>query len=424
MTVSPAPTPLTSDELDTLATDLARQVRDGRLEESKARMAIYEAVFRTDIIRTETLKWCRRSGIFPHQFDDMVDAAHDFYTKKILDLPTHQSDDDDAPKDSTGRNGKKFFDLAAFADGASAAGSIRQALSNYTLMFRTLYRSVNGINQRGRVIINTDLLQGDLDEDSRMRSLLAELPVEQDHASTNGEDPSHSDRIRLLADMHSEAVNGQRGASRTRIDAGFIREAFRLPELERPLDPQVRHTMLGWLEDEPSLAYRSIIHFYVRDTDPRAPELGQVWANYDDQQLEAITCLSMAHEVAELLVRDALADRARPGKPALTRVRREVKELVAGCGVDAQWAGRMVSIFIDHEHEAASAWDVDRGERRVVRNGEAYLAALSEAASLPGSPLGETPAEVRRILSEMVADARQATGRRRSNQRTILPDVA
>src|SRR5690606_8073724 len=61
--------------------------------------------------------------------------------------------------------------------------------------------------------------------------------------------PAAVRKPRLLADMHSEAVNGQRGASRTRIDAGFIREAFRLPELERPLDPQVRHTMLGWLED-------------------------------------------------------------------------------------------------------------------------------------------------------------------------------
>lgn len=416
MTLSPAPTPLTSDELDALATSLARQVVEGTLEESAARMAIYEAVFRTDIIRTETLKWCRRSNVYPHQYDDMVDAATDFYTRKILDLPTNQSDNDGAPKDSTGRNGKKFFDLAAFADGASAAGSIRQALSNYTLMFRTLYRSVNGITQRGRVIINTDLLQGDLDPESRMRGLLAELPVEEDHAVTHAVDGGHSDRVRLLADMHSEAVNGQRGASRTRIDAGFIREAFGLPELTRPLDPHARQTMLEWLEDDPALAYRSITAFYIPDTDPRVIELGQVWSEYDDTQLETITSQSLAHEVAELLVRDALSDRARPGKPALTRVRREVKEAVAGCGVDAQWSGRIVSIFIDHEHEAASAWDVDRGERRVVRNGEAYLAALSDAASLPGSPLGETPAEVCRTLSNMVADARQATGRRRGQR--------
>src|SRR5690606_14874990 len=136
------------------------------------------------IIRSETLRWCRRSGIYPHQYDDMVDAATDFYTRKILDLPTHQSDDADAPKDSTGRNGKKFFDLAAFADGSSAAGSIRQALGNYSLMFGILYRSVIGINQRGRVIISTDLLQGDLEEDSRMRGLLAEMPVEEDNASS------------------------------------------------------------------------------------------------------------------------------------------------------------------------------------------------------------------------------------------------
>ena len=175
--------------------------------------------------------------------------------------------------------------------------------------------------------------------------------------------------------------------------------------------------MLGWLGEDPELAYRSITAFFIPDDDPRLTELGALWLSYGDEHLEAITGLTMGRRVADLLARDALADRPRPGKPALSRLRSTVRSAVAGCGVDAQWATRLVETYVDHEHEERSAWDADRGTAGVVRDPEAYLRTLTEASALPGSPLGSSPAEVRRTLEEKLEEARAATTRRRNRRR-------
>lgn len=77
-----------SDELDRLTTDLALRVRAGALPEREARMAVFEAVFRTGIIPSETLRYCHRHDVARFLHDDMVEAAVDFYTRKLLDLPS------------------------------------------------------------------------------------------------------------------------------------------------------------------------------------------------------------------------------------------------------------------------------------------------------------------------------------------------
>src|SRR5690606_29328878 len=154
------------------------RVRAGALAERDARMAIYEAVFRTRIVPTETLRYCHRHSIARYLHDDMVEAAVDFYTRKILDLPSVEG----ATGDSRGRNGTKFFDLEVFAEGASAAGSIRQALGDYTLMHRTLLRSVRSARRVGQVV-STDLLEGTIDAEGRLAGLMHELPIEPDPAA-------------------------------------------------------------------------------------------------------------------------------------------------------------------------------------------------------------------------------------------------
>ncbi|MDD9207042.1 hypothetical protein PU560_11270 [Georgenia sp. 10Sc9-8] len=310
---------LSTDDLDALATSLSRQVLAGEIAEPAARMAIYEAVFKTDLVRSETLRWCHKHGIAAFQHEEMVEAADDFYTRKILDLPSeHQlteAGDEANGLDSTGRNGRKFFELGAFADGASAAGSIRQALSDYTLMGRTLLRSVNRTRRGGQVITSTDLLEGSIEADNPLAHLVHEIPAAADAAVAHVIDAGRSDRLDHLYDAHRQAVSGKRGAMRTQIDASTVRATFDLPELERPLDPEVRTRMLRWLEEDTTVALRSVTAFFVPDSDDRAAAMGQLWADFTDEHLEAITAQHYGPQIAELLVREALADHARPGRP-------------------------------------------------------------------------------------------------------------
>ncbi|MBE9925449.1 hypothetical protein G8C93_06030 [Cellulosimicrobium cellulans] len=396
-----------SDELDRLTTDLALRVRAGALPEREARMAVFEAVFRTGIIPSETLRYCHRHDVARFLHDDMVEAAVDFYTRKLLDLPSA----DGATGDSTGRNGTKFFDLEVFADGASAAGSIRQALGDYTLMHRTLLRTVRSARRVGQ-IVSTDLLEGTVDDEGRLAGLLHELPVVPDPA-TDVVDAGRSAQLEQLYETHVSAAARQRGVLRTQIDAGAIREAFDLPELDRPLDPDARARMLGWVEEDADLALRSVVGLLAPTDERRAVLLGRLWAAFDRDRLSTLADHEYGARIADLLVRDALADRARPGRPAVSRTRVAVKQAVAGCGVDAAWVAELTAVFLEHEHEARSAWDPDRGTGETTRDAARYLAALTTAAALPGAPLGATPLAVRRALADLVAAARTG-GQKRS----------
>ncbi|MEV8028591.1 hypothetical protein [Cellulosimicrobium funkei] len=82
-----------SDELDRLTTDLALRVRAGALPEREARMAVFEAVFRTGIIPSETLRYCHRHDVARFLHDDMVEAAVDFYTRKLPRPPERRRRD-------------------------------------------------------------------------------------------------------------------------------------------------------------------------------------------------------------------------------------------------------------------------------------------------------------------------------------------
>jgi hypothetical protein len=390
-----------SDELDRTTTDVARRVRDGDLTEREARMIVFEAVFRTGIVPSETARYCHRHGIARFLHDDMVDAAVDFYTRKILDLPSV----DGAEGDSTGRNGTKFFDLEVFAGGASAAGSIRQALGDYTLMHRTLLRSVRSARKVGQ-IISTDLLEGTVDAEGRLAGLLQELPVVPDPAA-HVLDAARDEELERLHAAHETAATRQRGVLRMQVDAAAIREAFDLPELSRPLDPDVRARMLTWVEEDESLALCSVLALSHEHVDPRVTALGALWTDYEAEHLETISTHEYARKIAHLLVRDVLADRARPGRPALSRTRVAVRRAVAGCGVDTAWVTELTAVFVEHEHEARSAWDPDRGSGESTRDTSRYLSALAEAAALPGTPLGCTPAQVRAALADIAASARQ-----------------
>lgn len=390
-----------SDELDRTTTDLARQVGAGDLTEREARMTIFEAVFRTGIVRAETARYCHRHNIARFLHDDMVDAAIDFYTRKILDLPSV----DGATGDSTGRNGTKFFDLEVFAAGASAAGSIRQALGDYTLMHRTLLRSVRATRRVGQ-IVSTDLLEGTIDSEGRLAGLVHELPVVPDLAA-QVLDAGRDERLDRLYAAHETASTRQRGVLRTHVDASAIRDAFALPDLERPMDPSVRARMLTWVEEDETVALRSVHVRGDEQLDPRAAALGTLWATFRTEELEIVASHEYGQKIADLLVRDVLADRARPGRPALSRTRVAVRQAVAGCGVDAAWVTELTAVFVEHEHEARSAWDPDRGSGESSRDPERYLGALDAAAELPGAPLGATTVEVRRTLAYMVSTARQ-----------------
>ncbi|MDD9207043.1 hypothetical protein PU560_11275 [Georgenia sp. 10Sc9-8] len=55
--------------------------------------------------------------------------------------------------------------------------------------------------------------------------------------------------------------------------------------------------------------------------------------------------------------------------------------------------------FLAHEHEEHSAWDTDRDRSRVSRDPATYLQLLGQVSLLPGAPLGDTPAEVRRTTA-------------------------
>ncbi|MFJ2299491.1 hypothetical protein [Oerskovia paurometabola] len=392
-----------SDELDRTTTDVARRVRAGDLTEREARMIVFEAVFRTGIVRSETARYCHRHGIARFLHDDMVDAAVDFYTRKILDLPST----DGAEGDSRGRNGTKFFDLEVFAGGASAAGSIRQALGDYTLMHRTLLRSVRSARKVGQ-IVSTDLLEGTIDAEGRLAGLVHELPVVPDLA-VQVLDAGRDEEIDRLCAAHESAATRQRGVLRMHIDAAAIRDAFALPTLERPLDPDVRARMLAWIEEDEGLALRSVLALADTPSDPRIATLAGLWATYEDEHLETVATHEYGQKIAHLLVRDVLADRARPGRPALSRTRVSVKQAVAGCGVDAAWVTELTAVFVEHEHEARSAWDPDRGTGESTRDTARYLDTLAAAAALSGRPLGRTPDEVRSTLADIVAAARQTT---------------
>ncbi|OLT53609.1 hypothetical protein BJF88_10655 [Cellulosimicrobium sp. CUA-896] len=397
-----------SDELDRTTTELALRVRAGTLAEREARMRIYEATFRTGIVRAETLRYCHRHNIARFLHDDMVEAAVDFYTRKILDLPSV----DGAEGDSTGRNGTKFFDLEVFADGASAAGSIRQALGDYTLMHRTLLRSVRSARKVGQ-IVSTELLEGTIDADGRLAGLVHELPVVPDPAA-EVLDAGRNERLDRLYDAHGSAAARQRGVLRTHIDASAIRDAFDLPELARPLDPEVRTRMLAWVEEDPAIALRSVLARHRTPPCRRTEALGRLWAAFDDAELETVAEHEYGEKIADLLVRDVLADRARPGRPAVSRTRVAVKRAVAGCKVDGAWVTDLTAVFLEHEHEARSAWDPDRGAGESTRDSVRYLRSLAAAAALPGTPLGRTPAQVRGTLAELVATARQGTSAKRT----------
>lgn len=390
-----------SDELDRTTTEVARRVRSGDLAEREARMIVFEAVFRTGIVPSETMRYCYRHSIARFLHDDMVDAAVDFYTRKILDLPSV----DGAEGDSTGRNGTKFFDLEVFAGGASAAGSIRQALGDYTLMHRTLLRSVRAARKIGQ-IVSTDFLEGTIDSEGRLAGLVHELPVVPDLAG-QVLDAGRDEELDRLCAAHESAATRQRGVLRTHVDAAAIRDAFALPTLERPLDPDVRARMLAWVEEDESLALRSVLALTDSPLDPRVATLGELWATYEDEHVETVATHEYGRKIAHLLVRDVLADRARPGRPALSRTRVAVKQAVATCGVDATWVTELTAVFVEHEHEARSAWDPDRGTGESTRDTDRYLDALAAAAALPGAPLGSTDVEVRSTLADIVSAARQ-----------------
>ena len=392
-----------SDELDRTTTDVARRVRAGSLTEREARMVVFEAVFRTGIVPSETSRYCHRHSIARFLHDDMVDAAVDFYTRKILDLPSG----DGVEGDSTGRNGTKFFDLDVFAGGASAAGSIRQALGDYTLMHRTLLRSVRSARRVGQ-IVSTDLLEGTIDAEGRLAGLVHELPVVPDLAA-QVLDAGRDEELDQLCAAHESAATRQRGVLRMHVDAAAIRDAFALPLLARPLDPDVRARMLSWVEEDEDLALRSVVALTRTPADPRSLALGRLWAAYEEEQLETVAAHEYGRKIAHLLVCDALADRARPGRPALSRTRVAVKRAVAGCGVDAAWVTELTSVFVEHEHEARSAWDPDRGTGESTRDARRFLDALERAAGLPGAPLGRTALEVRGMLADVVTAARQGT---------------
>ncbi|MBE7698828.1 hypothetical protein H9623_00720 [Oerskovia sp. Sa1BUA8] len=390
-----------SDELDRTTTEVARRVRSGDLAEREARMIVFEAVFRTGIVPSETMRYCYRHSIARFLHDDMVDAAVDFYTRKILDLPSV----DGAEGDSTGRNGTKFFDLEVFAGGASAAGSIRQALGDYTLMHRTLLRSVRAARKIGQ-IVSTDFLEGTIDSEGRLAGLVHELPVVPDLAG-QVLDAGRDEELDRLCAAHESAATRQRGVLRTHVDAAAIRDAFALPTLERPLDPDVRARMLAWVEEDESLALRSVLALTDSPLDPRVATLGELWATYEDEHVETVATHEYGRKIAHLLVRDVLADRARPGRPALSRTRVAVKQAVATCGVDATWVTELTAVFVEHEHEARSAWDPDRGTGESTRDTDRYLDALAAAAALPGAPFGSTDVEVRSTLADIVSAARQ-----------------
>ena len=222
MTPSPSDTLTNKDnELDQLATHLAAQVRAGRMPEKTARMQIFEKVYTSGILQEETRRWCRKNSVPLHMHESVVDEVDHFYMLKILDLPTESAAEKGAT-DSTNQYGRKFFDLNQFADGASATGSIRQALSDYTLMHQTHYRSAR--RRTHNVITSTDLLEGNIEPGSPLSHLLKDLPIAQDTAVHHVLDAGRDERIEGLHAARTSTVRGKRGTSRTMVEATTVQE--------------------------------------------------------------------------------------------------------------------------------------------------------------------------------------------------------
>ncbi len=77
--------------------------------------------------------------------------------------------------------------------------------------------------------------------------------------------------------------------------------------------------MLGWVEEDEDLALRSVVGLLAPTDERRAVLLGRLWAAFDRDRLQTVADHEYGARIAHLLVRDALADRARPGRPAVSR---------------------------------------------------------------------------------------------------------
>ena len=118
-----------TDELDPTVGDLARDVEAGLVDEDTARMMMFEAVFRSGLIKSATTDWCGKNNLDAYLLDDMVDQAEGFCRDKILEV------------------GSDFFSIKVLAQGASASGAIRQMLRSNLLMANTFLRKVRRVHR-------------------------------------------------------------------------------------------------------------------------------------------------------------------------------------------------------------------------------------------------------------------------------------
>lgn len=214
---------------------------------------------------------------------------------------------------------------------------------------------------------------------------------------------------------------GTRVASRFRIgvDAVIESSASGLRRCVRPHGHATRSAILDTLEDDPTVAYRSLAAWvstvYDRGTQADVdPDIATAMLMLWDDQTEdsALTMLDMDPLWAVAFVRAAVDPWPRPALRQIRTMRRLAAETAAGSGGLAwrRLAAALVTSFVAHECEWVSAFATTEDSHSkarqvghvVARN--AFASLCEQAALFDSRPLGATPDQVRESLSRLMTD--------------------
>jgi hypothetical protein len=375
-----------TDQLDLHIREIAKRGLDNRISQTEARWAISEALIEADIpayvSRTAV-------NINTQQRADLAEKL-----QEVIERATHRETDGGLSLEKIVNDGSSASAWARGLAKSAIKSSLREIRRDTTVRFVNIDPTDGNDVERTRGYA-----------ESMFHTASTGISADLDEMSQEDED-----NLDVIFDEFTEAAAGLRPAGRLRLSAAALIKQYNVPELIRPADSFDREWVRLEVEEDETLALRSVMSMYRLVAEKQTPDdrliderLMSLW---DDYSAEDLAKFESYPKVAHQLVLASVSPLPRPSRDIIALALRTIR--MADDGDDWKTLTRqLLDSWLAIEVEATSAFDT-KGTKDTER-AEARLAAafawpeLARAmAARPGAPLGDSEQAISKWISTTV----------------------
>lgn len=375
-------TALSTDHIDTRATDIASKALTGDIADRDARWMIVTDILSTDVIYS-VARWNRFEATVQER-EDLLGEFSELLTRKAL-------------QDTEGG-----MDLNRIANGASACGWARNLLRNGGM--QSELRDMRRVSNRNAYIdptLDLGAAEGGLTY-AQMAFHTDAVEPDFDGAITGQADLN--DEIDDLQESFLAAAAGKRSGARLMLAAETLMKAFKLSAPIRPVDAFDREYIRNAVSIDEEAAVQSVAAMYALVADVQTieqqnvdPRMLALWDDYTTEELKRLS--TMLPEAAQTLVLATVALKPRPSRDHIAtalfvlRLTGDAKS-VAWKSFTKRLFESWIAIEVEPVSEFSSKTLTPEDAQARIDSALAWPEVVAEAIAMPDQPLGSTERQI------------------------------